>query len=253
MKIISWNVNGIRACAKKGLFKYIEKESPDIVCLQEAKAAFADCGEIETSILPWQNYWHSAVRKGYSGVVNLHRQKPQDIIYGIKMPRFDDEGRVLITDQGDFYLFNMYFPNGGSGEERHLFKMDFLEKIVPVFKSYEKKKPLVLTGDFNIAHKEIDIHDPVRLDGTSGFMPEEREWMDRFVSKGFVDAYRAHYPNARDQYSWWSYRQGSRHRNKGWRIDYFFVSESLVPRVKEIRMDQSIEGSDHCPLVLTLK
>jgi exodeoxyribonuclease-3 len=146
----------------------------------------------------------------------------------------------------------MYFPNGGSGEERHLFKMNFLEFMLPYFKKLAKEKPLILTGDFNIAHKAIDIHDPVRLDGESGFKPEERQWMDKLVDAGFVDLYRHFNPSTKDAYSWWSYRQGSRKRNKGWRIDYFFATQDVIPLVKEIRMDTAQEGSDHCPLVLVV-
>lgn len=252
MKIISWNVNGIRACAKKGLFEYIGREKPDVVCLQETKATQDQCEEFADALEPWHQVWHSAQRPGYSGVANLHRVAPNASRIGCGLEAFDAEGRVLVTEHKDFQLLNMYFPNGGSGEDRHLFKMDFLSKILKFFKKIEKDKPLVLTGDFNIAHKAIDIHDPVRLDGESGFKPEEREWMDRFVDSGFVDCFRAKFPDARYQYSWWSYRQGSRRRNKGWRIDYFFVSKALEPRIKAIRMDQQVEGSDHCPLVLEI-
>jgi exodeoxyribonuclease-3 len=147
----------------------------------------------------------------------------------------------------------MYFPNGGSGEERHLFKMKYLEDILTFFKRLDKKSPLILTGDFNIAHRPIDIHDPVGLDGESGFKPEEREWMDKFVASGFVDVFRYFFPDRAEEYSWWSYRQASRRRNKGWRIDYFFVSERLKSRLKSIRMDQQTMGSDHCPLVLEIE
>ncbi len=252
MKIISWNVNGIRACSKKGLFDYLRRESPDVTCLQESKAFQEQCEEMASDLENYHQIWHSAERPGYSGVVNLHKKKPESQNLGMGLSKFDQEGRVLITDHGKFKLLNMYFPNGGSGEERHLFKMDFLKKIFAYFKTLEREKPLVLTGDFNIAHKNIDIHDPVRLDGESGFKPEERAWMDQLVGAGFVDAFRVRYPDAKDRYTWWSYRQGSRRRNKGWRIDYFFVSQSLASSIQEIRLDDQIEGSDHCPLVLTL-
>jgi len=252
MKIISWNVNGIRACSKKGFFDFLERESPDVVCLQETKAHREQCAEIESDLSIYVNLWHSAERPGYSGVANLHRVSPISHRLGCGIPEFDREGRVLVTEHESFFLMNMYFPNGGSGEERHLFKMDFLEKIVPFFKKLECQKPLILTGDFNIAHREIDIHDPVRLDGESGFKPEERAWMDHFVGQGFVDCFRLKHGEVKDQYSWWSYRQGARNRNKGWRIDYFFVSEALAPSVKRCEMLQKIEGSDHCPLVLEL-
>lgn len=245
-------MNGIRACAKKGLFDYLKKEKADIVCLQETKATQEQCKEFADHLQPWQQAWHSALRPGYSGVLNIHQKTPLDIQVGMGLPHVDSEGRVLISDLKGFYLLNMYFPNGGSGEPRHLYKMDFLSKILPFFKKLEKKKPLILTGDFNIAHKNIDIHDPVRLDGESGFKPEERAWMDELVKAGFVDTFRHFHPEKKGEYSWWSYRQGARKRNKGWRIDYFFVSPSLIKEVKKMRMDQKIEGSDHCPLVLEL-
>lgn len=252
MKIISWNVNGIRACSKKGLFDYLEKQKADVVCLQETKAMREQCDEIETELSRYEQSWHSAERPGYSGVANLYRQSPRSVRLGMGLSEVDREGRVLISDHEDFLVLNMYFPNGGSGEERHLFKMKFLSKILPFFKKLEKEKPLILTGDFNIAHKEIDIHDPVRLDGESGFKPEERAWMDDLVKAGFIDTFRHFAPEKADEYSWWSYRQGSRRRNKGWRIDYFFASPALLPRIKAMRMDQKIEGSDHCPLVLEI-
>jgi len=253
MKIISWNVNGIRACVKKGFFDYIKSQKADLVCLQETKATQEQCKEFAEEFKGWESSWHSAKRPGYSGVMTMHRKAPSEITLGMGQELFDSEGRVLISDLKDFYLLNMYFPNGGSGEPRHLFKMEFLSKILPFFKKLEKKKPLVLTGDFNIAHKAIDIHDPVRLDGTSGFMPEERDWMDQLVDAGFVDLFRHFNPEKKDEYSWWSYRQGSRKRNKGWRIDYFFSSRALAGDIKSMRMDQQIEGSDHCPLVLEFR
>ena len=253
LKLYSWNVNGIRACAKKGLFDYLGREKADVVCIQEIKARPEDCEEISESLQKFEAHWHPAERPGYSGVLTLTQKKPHVVRVGCGISEFDQEGRVLVTDHGEFLLLNMYFPNGGSGEERHLFKMKFLSKILPFFKKLEKEKPLVLSGDFNIAHKEIDIHYPVRLDGESGFKPEERNWMDELVSAGFVDLFREKYPSAKDSYTWWSYRQGSRRRNKGWRIDYFFASPRIVPSVKSIRHDVNVEGSDHCPLVLELR
>lgn len=252
MKIISWNVNGIRACSKKGLFSFLADHSPDVVCFQETKATRDQCNEIEGDLSAYVNLWHSAQRPGYSGVANLHRVSPISHQLGCGLEDVDSEGRILISEHEAFFLMNMYFPNGGSGEERHQFKMNFLEMVIPLFKRIERKKPLVLTGDFNIAHREIDVHDPIRLDGESGFKPEERAWMDHFVSQGFVDCFRLKHGDLKDQYSWWSYRQGARKRNKGWRIDYFFVSEDLAPKVKRCEMLQAVEGSDHCPLLLEI-
>jgi len=201
----------------------------------------------------YKEYWHPAERPGYSGVLTMAHDVPKEVILGMGEPEFDREGRVLISDHGDFLLLNMYFPNGGSGEERHLYKMKFLDRILKFFKKLEKKKPLILTGDFNIAHRAIDIHDPVRLDGESGFKPEERAWMDSLAASGFVDLYRVKYPETKDSYTWWSYRQGARRRNKGWRIDYFWASESLAKRLRSIRHATDVMGSDHCPLILEIE
>ncbi len=253
MKIICWNINGIRACWKKGLEDYLQAEDPDIVCLQEIKAFKAQCGEISEALSRYEQVWQPAKRPGYSGTLTLTKPHLKADISYLGLPEYDDEGRGITSALKDFTLVNMYFPNGGSGEERHLFKMKYLEDILTFFRKLDKKSPLILTGDFNIAHRPIDIHDPVGLDGESGFKPEEREWMDKFVAAGFVDVFRYFFPDRAEEYSWWSYRQAARRRNKGWRIDYFFVSERLKSRLKSIRMDQQTMGSDHCPLVLEIE
>lgn len=250
---MSWNVNGVRACLKKGLAELIQKEKPDVFCLQELKAFEEQGREAWPDFGSYQAHWHAAEKPGYSGVGSFFREKPQSSKEGMGDPLIDREGRVIVSDLGEFFLVNAYFPNGAQSEERHFFKMDFLEKTIPFLKTLEKKKPVILTGDLNIAHKAIDIHDPVRLDGTSGFKPEERDWMDVLVKKGFVDAYRAVYPEKEDQYSWWSYRAGARQRNKGWRIDYFMLSESLADRIQKIEMKPQVLGSDHCPLILEIR
>jgi exodeoxyribonuclease-3 len=252
VKLVTWNVNGVRACASKTLYQFLESENPDIMGLQEIKANVEQCAEIQSKLNNYRQEWHSAERPGYSGVMNLFRQTPKNIRVGCGMDHIDKEGRVLISDHDDFLFLNMYFPNGAASDERHEYKMAYLFKILKFFRKLDREKPLVLSGDFNIAHKAIDIHDPVRLDGTSGFKPEEREWMDDLVNSGFVDAYRHLHPNAKDQYSWWSYRQMARQRNKGWRIDYFFVSERIKNKIRDIKMHQSVGGSDHCPLSLVL-
>ncbi|MDB5037512.1 MAG: xth [Bacteriovoracaceae bacterium] len=250
IKIISWNVNGIRACSKKGFADFIAKERPQIICLQETKAVEEQCLEIIEAHSSYKQTWHSAEKPGYSGVLTWHQTNPIEVLIGSGEKKYDREGRVIVLDQGPFYLVNLYFPNGAASDDRHFFKMRFLKDILKFFKDLDKKKPVIMTGDFNIAHKPIDIHDPIRLDGTSGFKPEEREWMDQFVASGFVDTYRHLYPTAKDEYSWWSYRQGSRQRNKGWRIDYFFVSDRIKEKIKSIKMHQQVMGSDHCPLSL---
>lgn len=252
LKILSWNVNGIRACSQKGFADFVRKENPQIICLQETKANREQCEEIVGTHSHYQQSWHSAEKPGYSGVLSWFSTKPNEVIIGCGEKKYDREGRVIVSDHKDFYLVNLYFPNGAASEDRHWFKMGFLKDILKFFKDLDKVKPVIATGDFNIAHKAIDIHDPVRLDGTSGFMPEEREWMDGLVNAGFVDAFRLLHPEAKDQYSWWSYRQLSRERNKGWRIDYFFLSDRLKHKVKSFKMHQNVMGSDHCPLVLEM-
>lgn len=251
-KLITWNVNGIRACTSKTFYEFLDQESPDIVGIQEIKAQADQCGEICDKLRAYRQEWHSAERPGYSGVMNLFRVSPIKVRVGSGYEEIDREGRVLISDHDDFIFLNMYFPNGAASDERHEFKMAYLHKILKLFRKLDKEKPLVLAGDFNIAHKAIDIHDPVRLDGISGFKPEERAWMDDLVASGFVDAFRHLCPSAKDEYSWWSYRQLSRQRNKGWRIDYFFVSERIKNRILAFKMHQNILGSDHCPISLTL-
>jgi exodeoxyribonuclease-3 len=253
LKIISWNVNGIRACETKGLSQFIRNENPDIVCLQEVKAQEIQCVQIMHAFEGYEAVWHPAERPGYSGVLTMYRQKPGEVNLGMGEVKFDSEGRVLWSAHNDFFLVNLYFPNGGSGELRHRYKMEFLEKILDFFKRLDRKKPVIMTGDFNIAHKAVDIHDPVRLDGTSGFMPEERSWMDSLIDSGFRDTYRYLHPEEKEKYSWWSYRQESRRRNKGWRIDYFFISERAKDRVERSELHPEVQGSDHCPLSLVIR
>lgn len=252
-KIISWNVNGIRAVAKKGLEAFIDQEDPAILCVQETKAMPEQASDVWKNPFRFRPIWHSAERKGYSGVANFFKKSPHTAKVGMGVPKFDQEGRVIVSDLGKALLLNMYFPNGAASEERHFFKMEFLEKILKFFKKLDKEKPLILTGDFNIAHKTVDIHDPVRLDGTSGFKPEERDWMDQLVASGFTDCFRLKNPEAKDEYSWWSYRQLARQRNKGWRIDYFFVSNRFEKNVVSCDHLPKVLGSDHCPLRLVVK
>lgn len=249
-KILTWNVNGIRACYQKGFAELLRREKPQFVCVQELKAMKEQCAEIIDQHSDYEQFWHSAEKPGYSGVFTWSLKKPKETLIGCGETKYDREGRVIVLDEGPFYLVNLYFPNGAASEDRHYFKMGFLKDILKFFKKLDKEKPVIATGDFNIAHKEIDIHDPVRLDGASGFMPEERDWMDGLVSAGFKDAFRLLHPESKDEYSWWSYRQLARQRNKGWRIDYFFVSERLASKIQVATMHQSVTGSDHCPLTL---
>jgi len=255
ISIVSWNINGLRAVLKKGLNDFLEHRKPDVVCLQEIKCFENQLDEKEKSELEqaYQLYWHPAERPGYSGVMSLDRGLVKGTQFGFGLKKFDSEGRVLIHDFGDFELLNCYFPNGGASEERHFFKMDFLKEFLQFLKMRQKEKPLIVTGDINIAHKEIDIHDPVRLDGESGFKPEESAWMDEVHAAGFQDVFRHFFPDQQDEYSWWSYRAGARQRNKGWRIDYFIASNQILDRVSSIQHLPKILGSDHCPLELKIQ
>ena len=252
MRILNWNVNGIRACVEKGLPKILKEIKPDVFCVQETKSFREQCKDMWEPVTGMKEFWNSASRPGYSGTANFFNNYPNKVEAGCGVEDFDREGRWIISDYGSFYLINSYFPNGASSDERHLFKMKYLDYVLSHLKKLNKKKPLILTGDINIAHREIDIHDPVRLNGTSGFKPEERAWMDELFKSGFVDAYRYLYPDARDQYTWWSYRAGARQRNKGWRIDYFIVSDGLANSITKLELLQDIKGSDHCPLLLEI-
>lgn len=253
MKIISWNVNGIRACYKKGLFDFLQKNKPDIFCIQESKAHIEQVEEEAKKLGYKYSYWSSAKKKGYSGVVTFTNIEPKQIDYGIDIHDYDSEGRFVITNHGEFDIYNIYFPNGGSGEERHNFKQKFLKDLsVHLQAKIKSGREIIVLGDYNIAHKEIDIYDPVRLSKESGFLPEERAWFDSFIDLGFVDTYRHFHPQAKNKYSWWSYRELARISNRGWRIDYICVTKGLSAKLKSADILDSIEGSDHCPVVCEL-
>jgi exodeoxyribonuclease-3 len=250
VKLVSWNVNGIRAAAKKGLTQFIESEKPDILCLQETKAHIDQC-EVDLKTLGYgHSYWSSAIRKGYSGVATFVHDEPKQVAKGIDVHEYDSEGRLVITDHGHFELYNIYFPNGGSGELRHNFKQKFLVDLNAHLKpKLAAGKPIVVVGDYNVAHQEIDIYDPLRMSTESGFLPEERQWFDEFLELGFVDTFRHLHPSERDRYSWWSYKQFARVGNRGWRIDYVCISKNLVGNLRTADVLDQVEGSDHCPVV----
>lgn len=254
VKIVSWNVNGIRACYKKGLMSYIEHESPDILCLQETKAHI-DQVEVEARTLGYSySDWSSAVRKGYSGTATFSETKPIEVIKGIEIKDYDSEGRFVITAYDRFDLYNIYFPNGGSGEERHLFKQRFLRDLnVHLKEKLAKGREIVVVGDYNVARTEKDVYDPARLSKESGFLPEERQWFQSFLDLGFVDTFREFQPESKERYSWWSYRELARVNNRGWRIDYICVSNGLRKFLKSAEIQDQIEGSDHCPVVAELE
>ncbi|HET8854646.1 MAG TPA: exodeoxyribonuclease III [Salinimicrobium sp.] len=252
MKIISYNINGIRAAIKKGLIKWLEQSKPDIVCLQEIKAnpdqfdpkLFEDIGYK-------YNYWYPAVKKGYSGVAILSKIEPANVEYGTGIEYMDIEGRSLRADFDGFSVKSLYLPSGTNVKRlEHKFKfMDDFQEYVNVLK---KDVPnLIICGDYNICHREIDIHDPVRLKNTSGFLPVERQWLDNFINSGFIDSFR-HFNQEPHQYSWWSYRAGARSRNKGWRIDYSLVAEPLKSRLKRAVILPDAMHSDHCPVLVEL-
>jgi exodeoxyribonuclease-3 len=253
VKIISWNVNGIRACYKKDLVGFLQRENPDVFCVQETKAHIDQVEEEARTLGRNHSYWSSAVRKGYSGVATFVNQEPPLIEKGIGFHEYDSEGRIVMTDHGAFDLYNIYFPNGGSGEDRHLFKQKFLKDLNAHLKAkLAKGREIVVVGDYNVAHKEIDVHDPVRLSRVSGFFPEERAWFDSFVQLGFVDTFRHFQPKQPHRYSWWDYRTLSRVSNKGWRIDYICISKGLQKYLSSADILDQVEGSDHCPVVATL-
>ena len=253
MRIISWNVNGIRAAVKKGFLDYLENESPDILCIQESKAHKE---QLTSDILQdhgYYTYWHSGIKKGYSGVATFAKEEPLFIQEGLGIEKYDNEGRVLLTEHENFLLYNIYFPNGQKDETRLKYKLDFYDDLLPIVnEQVESGNNVIITGDWNTAHYPIDLARPKENSRTSGFMPIEREKLDLYVSNGWVDTFRLFHDNL-EKYTWWTYRFGARERNIGWRIDYFFVSKNLVDFCVEANIHSDIYGSDHCPISLELK
>ncbi len=252
MKLISWNVNGIRSVYNKGFVEWFTRESPDILCLQETKA---NIDQFPPSLLENADYkvFHSsAEKKGYSGVATFSREKILDT-KKLEKHEYDSEGRVLVHEFEEFYLLNCYFPNGQRDHKRVPFKMEFCDIVLTRINKLKKKKPVIITGDFNTAHTEIDLANPKTNKKTTGFLPEERAWMDKFIEQGWVDVFRHFHPQEVGHYTWWSNFYGARERNIGWRIDYFFVSKDFLPRIKGAHILPAVKGSDHCPVVLELK
>jgi len=254
MKLLSWNVNGIRAAAKKGFIDWIQKGKADVVGLQETKAHPGQLEPALRDVPGYESHWSSAEKKGYSGVTLYTRVKPLAVAPGFGIPRFDGEGRTIVAEFPQFTLFNVYFPNGKMSPERLKYKMDFYEAILDHWEKLRKKgKRIVFCGDVNTAHKEIDLARPKENSKISGFLPEERAWLDKVVSKGYVDVFRHFYPDKKDAYSWWDQLSRARERNVGWRIDYFFVSEDLLPKVKKAWISSEVPGSDHCPVGIEIE
>jgi exodeoxyribonuclease-3 len=252
MKIITYNLNGIRAAMSKGLIDWISQVSPDVLCVQEIKANPDQVGVFEFEELGYHHYWYPAQKKGYSGVAIFTKQKPKHIEYGCGIKEYDDEGRILRIDFEEFSVMSVYHPSGSSGDLRQAFKMEWLEAFLNHINQLKATYPkLVICGDFNICHKAIDIHNPKSNANTSGFLPEEREWMEQFINSGFVDSFR-YFNQEPHQYSWWSYRAGSRAKNLGWRIDYNFVTDNLKNRISRSVILPSAIHSDHCPVLLEM-
>lgn len=247
-KIFSYNVNGIRAAISKGFVDWLEEEAPDIVLIQETKAQPEQIDNLYFKQLGYHCYCHSAKKKGYSGVAILSKTEPDNLVYGMGIDKYDDEGRVLRADFHDISIFSTYFPSGSSGDIRQDVKMEFLSDFQSYIKGIQKERPnIIIGGDCNICHKPIDINNPKRHKKSSGFLPEEREWFDGFIESGFVDTFRM-FNQEPEQYSWWSYRANSRAKNLGWRIDYHLVSNNITNRLKDAFILQNVVHSDHCPV-----
>lgn len=254
MKIVSWNVNGIRAVAKKDFFKDFETIGADMFCFQETKAQEDQVAETLASISTHKLYAYSAEKKGYSGTAILTRQEPLKVSKGIGISEHDTEGRVLTLEFEKFYLITVYVPNSGNDLKRLDYRQVWDKAFFDYLKQLEKSKPVVVCGDFNVAHKDIDIARPkANYNKSAGYMQEEIDGMDRYTSNGFVDTFRVLHPTEKDRYSWWSYRAGARESNVGWRIDYFLVSQSFMPHITSAEILDKVYGSDHCPVVIDVK
>lgn len=252
MRILSYNVNGIRSAISKGFTEWLQTDPADIICIQETKASKenVDCSRVEA--LGYETFWFSAQKKGYSGVAVFTKIKPDLVQYGNGIMQSDAEGRVIRLDFGDLTLINAYFPSGSSGDLRQTYKYQWLDEFFEYISTLKQERPnLIICGDYNICHKPIDIHNPVSNKDSSGFLPEERAWMEKWFCDGFVDTFRYFNPHPH-QYSWWSFRANARANNKGWRIDYISVSKSLETRLKDAAIYPDVKHSDHCPVYAEL-
>ena len=250
--IYSYNVNGLRAAMNKGFDVWLKEAQPDMICLQEIKVKVE---QMDTSVfdrMGYRQYWYPAKKPGYSGVALFCKDKPDKVVYGMGIDKYDDEGRVLRADFGDISILSVYIPSGTSGEERQAFKMVFLDDFLEWTENLRKERPnLIISGDYNIAHTDIDINHPQKHQKMSGFLPEERAWVDKFLAHGYVDTFRM-FHNEPNVYSWWSYRQMARNKDLGWRIDYHTATNVLAPRIKDASILQSSVHSDHCPVTVTV-
>lgn len=251
-RIISYNVNGIRAAVNKGFYEWIKEINTDILCVQEIKIQSEEVDKETYDDYGYNTYWHSAERKGYSGTALLTKDKPESLQLGMNIKKYDTEGRLIRADYKDLTLLCVYVPSGTMGGVRQVFKMEFLEDFQKYIDNLKKIRPqIIISGDFNICHKPIDINHPEKHKKSSGFLPEERQWMDEFMKSGFIDTFRE-FNNEPEQYSWWSYRANARIKNLGWRIDYNMISESLKPRLKGAGILNKVNHSDHCPVYVEI-
>ena len=249
MKLISWNVNGLRACVGKGFFSFMEAEQPDMLCLQETKLQPEQAPQIEG----YYEYWNSAEKKGYSGVALFSKTEPEAVSYGLGIDEHDHEGRVITVDYGAFYLVTVYTPNSQDELKRLDYRMRWEDDFRAYLQKLDAEKPVIVCGDMNVAHQEIDLKNPKTNRRNAGFTDEERAKMTELLSAGFTDTFRHFYPELTGAYSWWSYRFKAREKNAGWRIDYFLVSNRLIGRVKAARILSNVFGSDHCPVLIELE
>jgi exodeoxyribonuclease-3 len=254
MKLVSWNVNGLRSLVKENYWEvFMKKMKPDVFGLQETKASPEQLSEEFTNVPGYSAFFSSSkVKKGYSGVALYSKIEPLSVIYGMGKPEFDDEGRLVGAEYEDFWLLNVYFPNGGQGPERLDYKLRFYDAFLSFCEKLRKEKPVIFCGDVNTAHEEIDLARPKANEENTGFLPEERAWIDEVVDAGYVDTFRHFYPNKKEAYSYWDLFTHARDRNVGWRIDYFFVSQEFMKRVKKAEIHPDIYGSDHCPVSITI-
>lgn len=250
MKLVSWNVNGLRACVKKGFLDYFQEVDADIFCVQETKLQE---GQISLELDGFHQYWNYAIKKGYSGTAVFTKNEPLSVRYGVGTDESEEEGRILTLEFDDFFLVNVYTPNSQRDLARISYRLDWEERILKHLKELDELKPVVLCGDLNVAHQEIDLRNPKSNNGNSGFTEEERGKMTSLLAEGFIDSYRHFNPDQEGAYTWWSYMSKVREKNIGWRIDYFIVSEKLRDRLLNADIHCNVMGSDHCPVVLELK
>lgn len=250
MKLISWNVNGLRACMEKGFMDFFNKVDADVFCIQESKL---QAGQIELDLPGYHQYWNYAEKKGYSGTALFCKEEPLGVTYGIGVEEHDKEGRVITAEFADFYVVTVYTPNSKRELERLSYRMEWEAAFLSYLKGLEQKKPVIFCGDLNVAHKEIDLKNPKSNHHNAGFTDEERACFDTLLENGFVDTFRYFYPDQEGIYSWWSYMFKAREKNAGWRIDYFVVSESLKDRLSGAAIHTEVMGSDHCPVELTIQ